>query len=301
MMLLRQDINDNFLNLFTKVLENEPLENGNKLNLFVLKISNNAFNYNDLSEELENALINYALSRNTLDELVGQKKYGTLSSMAKEKLRKANSNEGELGELLLYCLLESHLHAPKLLTKLELKTASNDYVKGADGVHLLQINDTSFQIVFGESKLYANLQKGIRAVFDSIRGMMKNGLEKMRYEIHLANSNILKECVSEEMSAILKKILIPTENDENLNIDNSFGIFLGFDLELSEEEYKFTNQQFRDNIIRKTREIVLSQINTINSYLCNSDFWGYSFYLYAMPFSKLEVARKEMINKLINK
>ena len=201
-MLLRQDINDNFLNLFTKVLENEPLENGNKLNLFVLKISNNAFNYNDLSEELENALINYALSRNTLDELVGQKKYGTLSSMAKEKLRKANSNEGELGELLLYCLLESHLHAPKLLTKLELKTASNDYVKGADGVHLLQINDTSFQIVFGESKLYANLQKGIRAVFDSIRGMMKNGLEKMRYEIHLANSNILKECVSEEMSAI---------------------------------------------------------------------------------------------------
>lgn len=300
-MLLRQDINDNFLNLFTKVLENEPLENGNKLNLFVLKISNNAFNYNDLSEELENALINYALSRNTLDELVGQKKYGTLSSMAKEKLRKANSNEGELGELLLYCLLESHLHAPKLLTKLELKTASNDYVKGADGVHLLQINDTSFQIVFGESKLYANLQKGIRAVFDSIRGMMKNGLEKMRYEIHLANSNILKECVSEEMSAILKKILIPTENDENLNIDNSFGIFLGFDLELSEEEYKFTNQQFRDNIIRKTREIVLSQINTINSYLCNSDFWGYSFYLYAMPFSKLEVARKEMINKLINK
>ena len=301
MILLRQDINDNFLNLFTKVLENEPLVNGNKLNLFVLKISNNAFNYNDLSEELENALINYALSRNTLDELVGQKKYGTLSSMAKEKLRNAHSNEGEIGELLLYCLLESHLHAPKLLTKLELKTASNDYVKGADGVHLLQTNDNSFQIVFGESKLYANLQKGIKAAFDSIRGMMHNGLKKMRYEIHLANSNILKECVSEEMSEILKKILIPTENNENLNIDNSFGIFLGFDLELSEEEYKCNNQQFRDNVIIKTREVVLSQINTINSYLSNSDFWGYSFYLYAMPFSKLEVARKEMINKLINK
>ena len=70
---IRTDIQSNFLNLFAKVFENETLENGNKLNVFMLKVSNNQFNYSGLNEELENALISYALSRHTYDELVAQK------------------------------------------------------------------------------------------------------------------------------------------------------------------------------------------------------------------------------------
>lgn len=52
---LRIDVPENFLNLFHKILENEPVENGNKLNLFSLKISNNAFTYANLVEELGNS------------------------------------------------------------------------------------------------------------------------------------------------------------------------------------------------------------------------------------------------------
>ena len=86
---LRIDVPKNFLNLFHKILENEPVENGNKLNLFSLKISNNAFTYANLVEELGNILTTYALSRNAYDELCSQKKYNTLVSKAKERLRKA--------------------------------------------------------------------------------------------------------------------------------------------------------------------------------------------------------------------
>ena len=107
-MLIKTDISSDFLNLFTKIFENEVLEGGNRLNVFMLKISNNQFNYGNLSEELENALITYALSRHTCNELIEQKKFGNLASQAREKLRRAKSNTGELGELLLYCLLESH-------------------------------------------------------------------------------------------------------------------------------------------------------------------------------------------------
>lgn len=45
---LRTNVPENFLNLFHKILENEPVENGNKLNLFSLKISSNAFSYANL-------------------------------------------------------------------------------------------------------------------------------------------------------------------------------------------------------------------------------------------------------------
>jgi hypothetical protein len=265
----------------------------------MLKISNNQFNYGGLSEELQNALITYALSRHTCDELIKQQKYGNLSAQAREKLKAAENNTGELGELLLYCLLESHLQAPKLLTKLELKTAANDYVKGADGVHLLKIDDTSYQIVFGESKLHADLQSGITSAFKSIKTMLDNGLDKMRYEIHLVNANLLKETIQDENSCeILKKILIPSENDEDLNIDNSFGVFLGFDIPISDDERRVSNSEFRNNILEKIKTRIFDIVPTINEILKDNKFAGYNFYFYIVPFSELAKVRVNVIDKL---
>ena len=297
-MLIETYIRREFLNLFTKVCENEALENGNRLNVFALKISNNQFNYGNLSEELENALITYALSRHTYKELTEQRRFGNLVSQAREKLRKADSNVGELGELLLYCLLESHLQAPKLLTKLELKTAANDYVKGADGVHLLKISDNSYQMLFGESKLHKDLKSGIASAFASIKTMLDTGLDKMRYEIHLVNTNLLKETVSEESYEILKKILIPTENDENLNIDNSFGVFLGFELSISDDERRVNNEEFRANILEKIKSSIEEVKPAINAQLKKHEFFGYNFYFYVVPFSELDKIRTEIIDKL---
>lgn len=299
-MLLRQDIKSNFLNLFTKAMENEPLENDNRLNVFVLKIANNRFDYSGLIEELENALITYALSRRTVEELAKQRKFGNLSSYAREKLRKAEQNTGELGELLLYCFLESHLNAPKLLTKLELKTSANEYVKGADGVHLLQLNEKSFQIVFCESKLNKDLNHGIREAYGSIKKMIDNGLSKIVFEKHLIDSNLLKENVSEDEMQLLKKILIPSENDEDLEVDHSFGVFLGFDIPITEDERKVSNSQFRTDIIEKVKEAVTQQIPMINRYLQREHFVGYQFYFYVMPFEELDTTRTTIIKNLVS-
>lgn len=276
---LRIDVPENFLNLFHKIFENEPVENGNKLNLFSLKISNNAFSYADLVEELGDILTAYALSRSTYDALCSQKKYTTLVSKAKERLRKAESNDGELGEILLYTMLEAHLKAPKLLTKLELKTDPNHYVNGADGVHLLRIDDNTFQFVFGESKLYADLNDGLKEAFKSLKNLLKEDLNKLRYEIQLVNSNLLKETQEDESVNLLKKLLIPRENDEDLNIDHSFGIFLGFDVEITEDERKLTNAEFRKTVYDKVKKAVLTILPTIKKQIQQDDFRGYNFYL----------------------
>ncbi len=295
---LRIDVPENFLNLFHKIIENEPVENGNKLNLFSLKISNNAFSYADLVEELGDILTAYALSRSTYDDLCRQKKYTTLVSKAKERLRKAESNDGELGEILLYTMLEAHLKAPKLLTKLELKTDPNHYVNGADGVHLLRINDNTFQFVFGESKLYADLNDGLKEAFKSLKNLLKEDLNKLRYEIQLVNSNLLKETQDDESVNLLKKLLIPRENDEDLNIDHSFGIFLGFDVEITEDERKLTNAEFRKTVYDKVKKAVLAILPTIKKQIQQDDFRGYNFYIYIVPFSKLAEQRKKIIAEL---
>ncbi len=297
-MMLRIDVQNNFLNLFSKIIENESLENGNKLNLFVLKITNNCFSYETLIEELGNILTTYALSRSTYDELCSQKRYTSLVTKAKEKLRKAENNDGELGEILLYCMLESHLNAPKLLTKLELKTSANNYVNGADGVHLLKIDGSTYQFVFGESKLNSDLRRGIYNAFNSINNLLKDNLNKLRYEISLVNSNILKETITEESSTILKKLLIPTENDEDLNIDYSFGIFLGFDIPISDEERNMENSHFRTLMNTKIEEAVRDVLTTLNDQIKKREFVGYSFYIYVIPFSELDITRNKIIESL---
>ena len=297
-MSLRIDVKKEFLNLFHKIIENETLGNGNKLNLFSLKISNNNFTYPCLIDELGDILTTYALSRSEFDELYKQRKVTTLVAKAKERLRNAESNEGELGEILLYSMLEAHLNAPKLLTKLELKTDSNHYVNGADGVHLLKIDNNTYQFVFGESKLYADLSSGIKAAFCSIKELLKKDLNKLRYEINLVNTNLLKEVEDEQSTELLKKLLIPRENDEDLNIDHSFGLFLGFDINITDEERNMKNNEFRIAIYNKVEQAVRCLIPLIEKLISQNEFRGYGFYIYIVPFSELAEQRKKIIAAL---
>lgn len=158
----------------------------------------------------------------------------------------------------------------------------------------------SYQMIFGESKLYGDLKSGIISAFKSIKTMLDNDLDKMRYEVHLANTNLLKETVSEDSYEILKKILIPSENNENLNVDNSFGVFLGFDISISEDERRVSNAEFRTNMSEKVKSNINKIVPTINELLKKNEFIGYNFYFYIVPFSELDRTRIEIINKLKN-
>jgi hypothetical protein len=297
--MIKTNIHESFLDLFYHDLQSEILENGNLLNLFTLKIKNNSFSYDELIEELGNKLHYYALSRQQVDLLKKEDKLNDLIKIAKSKLRDHSVNDGELGEMLLYCFLESHLKAPKILTKLELKTASNDYVKGADGVHLLKLNEKDYQLIFGESKLQAALTIGIHNAFTSIKKLLTEK-GKMKFEINLINSELVKEAFTPENYGFLKKIIIPSAKANETNMDYSFGIFLGYNMELTNEERNLPNDNFRTTIRDKIKKTVLNSIKSINYQIKKEEFVGYQFYLYVIPFSDLEKQRKEIIKEMTN-
>ncbi len=294
--MIETNVKESFLELFYHDIEDLELDNNNKLNVFTLKITNNAFAYNELIELLSNHIYHFALSRTEVEKLENAKEYGTLINKAKDKLRRYTSNEGELGEILLYCLLESHLNAPKILTKLEIKTAKNDYVKGADGVHLLKLTDKDYQLIFGESKLNSDLQKGIYEAFASLSKLLSEN--KIDFEIGLVNSQLVKETSNEELYNFLKQIIIPSVRKSNINTDYSFGVFLGFDIEISKAESKKLNPEFRTYIRKKISQKVKELTKSINFQINKSEFIDYEFYIYIIPFSNLKEIRKEIIKEL---
>jgi hypothetical protein len=296
--MLDLNIKEDFLDLFYNDLKDEALENNNRLNLFTLKVKNNSFSYDELINKLGNILYYFALSRKQINELKREEKLNDLISKSKKKLRKHSVNDGELGEILLFCLLEAHLNAPKILTKLELKTAANDYVKGADGVHLLKLDEANYQLILGESKLNSNISKGISEAFGSIDKLLKSQ-EKLDFEIDLVNSELVKETYEEESYRILKKIIIPSAKEDETYLDYSFGIFLGFDIETTKDELKLKNKEFRDTIREKIKKKVLEAKNSLNKKLKSENYWGYEFYIYVIPFTDLKNIRKEVIKKIV--
>lgn len=281
----------NFLNLFTH-LESIQLQTGNTIEPYVLRIKNNVFDYDSLINELSESLITYALSRNEIKELVEKEKYSELSSRAKDRLRSAKVNEGELGELLLYCFLESHLKAPKLLTKMALKTANNDYVKGTDAVHLLEFSENCYQIVLGESKTYKSITDAISKAFTSIHNF-KSDPQKRKFEISLIDSNLLKETISDEQYTTIKALLDPSESTVNIKIDDSFGVFIGFDY-----QYPAEYDEFDKTIYENVTQIINDNLVSITNKISEYNLSNYKFYFYFVPLNEIAKNRKDIIKRI---
>ncbi|TMI63766.1 MAG: DUF1837 domain-containing protein [Bacteroidetes bacterium] len=298
-MQLATSIKESFLDLFYNELECEIEQTNSRLNLRILRIENNQFTYDELIKKLSNAVITYSLSKKQFTDFVKDERYGELNKLALNKFRDYSINDGEAGEVLLYCFLESHLKAPKILTKLEIKTARNDYVKGSDGIHLLQLGLKRFQIIFGESKLDASLTASLSNAFKSIHDFITRDKDNIYHEMSLLDSQLCKESLDEDMYQFVKSIVFPKANGSNSVVkDNAFAIFAGFDINPSEEELKMKNDDFRILIRKRIKEEVEKKQEHIREKISEYKLFNHTFYVYVFPFMKIDETRKKIIKEI---
>ena len=292
---------NNFLDSFRKIQEKDINEK-NKLNIFMININANEFDYKLLEENLRDPIISYAISRKVKEKYKNQA--GTLVHKAKEKFVEYFQNDGELGELLLYCFLETHLKAAKILSKLELKTTNKKYVNGSDGVHYLKLPNGNYQLIFGESKMYTDLYDALGDAFKSIKefkdeinskGEKKSGV---RYEKGLISDNLNKE-FDEEDEKFLMDLIYPKGSNE-FDVDDAFGIFIGYQINVTTEERKLSPDAFRELIKNKIINEIDKLEKSIETRIKNKQLEGHNFYIYIVPFTEIENTRKEILKEVIN-
>lgn len=269
----------------------------NKINLFSLKINANEFDYQILQENLLEPLIDFSLSRAVKAEF--KEKPAMLSKKAREKFIDYIRNKGELGELILYSFLETHLKAPKILSKLELKTSTSHYVNGADGVHFLKLENGNYQLIFGESKTETGITKGITDAFKSIyefkneinnNGQKKSGLP---YEKSLISDHLGNETFSEDEKRLIKSIIKPSR-DSDFDVDDAFGIFIGYEIIISDADKKLSNSDFRDKIKNDIKNEVESKFEHITRKIEEHQLFGHNFYIYILPITELNDNRMKI-------
>jgi hypothetical protein len=297
-----------FLGLFyAPEIDAHELTKKTKLSLYILRIDGGRFDYERMHSELGNASISYVFSRSKFEN-IEPAKYHEYVKEAQESFRKADVNDGEGGELFLYCFLETHLNAPKILSKMELKTASNDYIKGADGIHLLNLGNGNFHLIFGESKMIGDsTEKGSsfrKAIKDSLNSIKKVEVEGIGGEISLVDSHLMKESFSDEVTGYLKKVLKPSALDTSVTKANAFGIFIGFEIDITDWDLKnMSEDEFSTKLKTEVKTAVENRYDYIEKQIDEHSLPGYHFYIYAVPFIKnkdvnIDKTRKEIIRKL---
>lgn len=267
------------------------------MHLHVLRIDGGDFAIKPLFKELVNNSISYVLSRQNLGKLTSDiSRMGEFFRKVQTQFKAPDPNAGEGGELLLYSFLEAHLGAPKILSKMELKTSSERYVHGTDGVHLLEVSPGEYQLIFGESKMYgdadgsvgSSARRGVKAAFASVGKVQEDGFD---FDTWLVESELLKESLNDDKIALLASILLPSASGPStITKSNAFRVFVGFELDV-------TTFPFGDHTVgeieTRLRDLALSaigdEVDTIKSEIQNRGLGGYQFHIYVVPFLKRNV------------
>ena len=185
----------------------------------------------------------------------------------------------------MYTFLEQVLNAPKLFNSI---TLSSSHSK-SEAVHMLNIDGLNTKLIFGTSKILSDVNLAIISAFDKIKTIESVLSEERNI---LMDFRLLNSEFDTDTAEKIKSIVIPTKSTST-PVENAFSIFIGYTLEgvgktLSNDEYLSKLQEKLILDIHNASELIKSKINELELY-------GYSFYIYFVPFNKAELDKLAIV------
>lgn len=158
----------------------------------------------------EGILQNFVFSYKEIQKKLGRSSETAMEDLFTKAIKKLSEHtaKGELGELILFTLLDVYIQAPKLLSKISMKTNPRMPVFGADAVHG-QIVDGEIRVYLGESKLHKNFKS---AATDAISSMV-SAKSKFEDEFLLLDSYLDFPNLTSELEEMILKALDPYNED----------------------------------------------------------------------------------------
>lgn len=236
------------------------------------------------------------------DPLVDYPKIVRLSEEAKSLFIKAKSivqNGGEPGELILFALLEWAIRAPRMVSKMYMKTNSQMPVHGTDGIHL-GYNAVSDQmtIYFGESKIFKEFSVAATSAFDSMFDLIGNSRQISR-EIEILNNLSDLEALGEPFkSRILDYINPYSESESSLNRRVVHACLLGFEYTAYKRILKLKPGDVKAEFEKQYLRRVASACRVVERHYCGKLPATANLQLFLLPFPSMADFRKEFYNKL---
>lgn len=158
----------------------------------------------------EGILQNFVFSYKEIQTKLGRSSETAMEYLFEKAIKKLSKHtaKGELGELVLFTLLDVYIQAPKLLSKISMKTNPRMPVFGADAVHG-QFCGGEFRVYLGESKLHKNFKSAATDATSSI----VSAKSKFEDEFFLLDSYLDFPNLTSELEEEILKSLNPYSED----------------------------------------------------------------------------------------
>ena len=225
-------VTDDFSSTFKEIKMNDYSINISALNsvkLFRLYTADNSFRLDSLKGFLKNQIDHYLLSRTRWKKLIDERKVGQIASEAKEALNGISTEEA-FSQLMLYSFMECALKAPKIFNATDKIDRFGKITKNS-GTYFIPKGtidgDSHNHLVYGSGKVEDDLSIGIeKAIVESsiiISDLAhgKNTIERFLLDQAAANTLFFDSEIEH-----LKKVIIPSEDNEDELAVDSLGIFV---------------------------------------------------------------------------
>lgn len=251
-------------------------------------------------------MINFAIPRRRINEAIAEinAKPGVmdpwvlLATEARDLFMKTKSEtgrSGELGELILYMLIEWVLAAPIVACKMYLKTAQQMPVYGTDGVHL-GFNGENLIMYCGESKLHSTLASALESIAESI-SENRASPEKYKNEVRILKANLDLDGLDDAAKNAIKSYFNPYAKESNSLIE-SYACLAGFNSKLYEKVENYIHDMCEPAFRRIFEDTIESTGRSIVSYLSKRNIHHLRFNYFILPFPSVEVARASFQERL---
>lgn len=260
----------------------------------------------DLIEVAHARMVNFAIPRTRICEAIAQMHanpgamdpWVVLTTEARDlfiKTQRETGRSGELGEILLYMLIEWVLNAPIVACKMYLKTSQQMPVHGTDGVHLGCEGDNLI-MYWGESKLHSTLASALSDIAASISEHV-NSAEKHKNEVRIIRANLNLEGIDETARTAIKNYFNPYKPESNKLLDG-YACLAGFNSQLYKQVEACAYDVCDDAFRKKYEDRIESVGQQILKKVKEAGLEKFRFTYFLLPFPSVDDAREKFQSKL---
>lgn len=129
------------------------------------------------------------------------------------------------------------------------------------------------------------------------KGNDKSGIN---FEKGLISSNIESDIFEKDEEEILNVLLYPEEKaNYKFSLDDAFSIFIGYEIDIKDEQQKYSNDEFPIEIEGKIVNQIETYKGNVYKLIQKYGLMGYTFYVFIMPFTNIDENRKKILKKVL--
>ncbi len=308
--LLRNPQGGGLKNLFTEIVTNIKVgETKTSSHCYVLNLDgNNQPRIKDLVEYLADEITRYCIPRKEFESArqkdlevgAGSSTYVARVVKKAHTLFVKKGIPGEVGELLLYCLLEEILSIPQIFCKMPHKTNTDVHYHGIDGIHASteKRNDKNILALYwGEAKLRGRLSDAVKDAVESLKDFLLSGADPRPVndrDLQLMRDNL--SVLNPELEDALVSYLDRDGQNYGAAIYKGAAL-VGFDSD------HYPTVPNSDTSIELIKEQVTAQlkswISSLNTQISNHiNLDTFEIHIFLIPFPDVEALKKAFLKEL---